>query len=119
MTNAQSENQELYAQVVEKAWVDPDFKKDLIANPVYTVKKEFGGTIHVPQGKTLVVVDQSEFINIDPENDKSYFVIPENKQKDFELTEEELESVAGGFTVVIITDKYGNTQQIEWHFTIP
>lgn len=120
MANEQTQNQELYAQVVEKAWMDSDFKKGLIANPVYVIKKEFGATVHVPQGKTLVVLDQSEFTNIEQEDDKSYFVIPENTQKELELTEEELEIVSGGgITFVAITDKYGNLQSVEWHCTIP
>ncbi|WNJ16387.1 NHLP leader peptide family RiPP precursor [Pontibacter sp. G13] len=86
MTN----NQKIAAKMFEKAWKDPEFKSDLIANPEATIRESFGLEFELPGGKELVVVDQSDdskvFVNIPSEPDLD----------EVELTDEELELIAGG-----------------------
>jgi hypothetical protein len=113
MINKEEQKQEIYAQIVQKAWKDPEFKKNLIANPVETIEKEIGGKIEIPNGKTLVVLDEAETINNQPESNKSYLVIPERNHENIELTEEELEAVAGGFTI-----KVGWSEKDGWSWEI-
>lgn len=85
-----SKEQKVIQQVVSKAWNDPVFKKELIAAPAATIEKLTGEKITLPKGKTLAVYDQSNpdviCLNIPPQPDFD----------DVELTDAELELVAGG-----------------------
>jgi len=110
MINKESKKQKLYAQVVQKAWESSEFKKNLIANPVETIEKLTGSKITIPNGKTLVVMDEADTANNKPESDKSYLIIPDSTR---ELTEEELESVAGGLTITITY-----SQKDGWEFSL-
>jgi hypothetical protein len=89
-----TQEQKTYAEIVQKAWDDADFKKELTANPVSAIEKLIGKKMNLPAGKTLVVRDQTDestvYINIPAE--------PKNTA-DVELNEEELELVAGGMMV--------------------
>jgi hypothetical protein len=84
-----TQEQKLYAEIVQKAWEDAEFKKELIANPVATIEKFIGKKLNLPEGKTLVVRDQTDESAV-------YINIPPAKQLDAELSEEQLEAVAGG-----------------------
>lgn len=84
-----TQEQKLYAEIVQKAWEDADFKKALVANPLEAIEKSFGQKLNLPEGKTLVVRDQTD-------NSTVYINIPAAPEVDAELNEEELEAVAGG-----------------------
>ena len=85
-----SKEQKVFRQVVEKAWNDPAFKSELIASPEATIESLTGETVTVPEGKELVVVDHSDA-------SKVYFAIPPRPNYDeMELSDEQLEMVAGG-----------------------
>ena len=87
-----SQEQKLYAEVVQKAWEDADFKKELVANPVDAIEKLTGKKISLPDGKTLVVRDQTDESTV-------YINIPAKPEVDAELNEEQLEAVAGGIKI--------------------
>jgi arginyl-tRNA synthetase len=86
-----TQEQKLYAEIVQKAWEDTSFKEELIANPVATIEKFTGKKMSLPEGKTIVVRDQTDestvYINIPAASKQSV---------DAELSEEQLETVAGG-----------------------
>lgn len=88
------EQQKLYAEVVQKAWENAEFKKELIANPVKAIEELTGIKMNIPQGQTLVVADQTDestvYLNIPRKIDVS----------ELELTDEQLEMVAGGTDVL-------------------
>lgn len=89
-----SQEQKLYAEVVQKAWEDADFKKELTNNPIATIEKLTGGKIDLPAGKTLVVRDQTDESIV-------YINIPAKPNIDnIELNEEQLEAVAGGNDII-------------------
>lgn len=91
-----TKEQKMYAEVVQKAWEDADFKKTLIANPVETIENFIGHRLVIPHGQTFVVKDQTDEATI-------YFNIPRQVNLDnLQLTEEQLESVAGGVTPAIV-----------------
>lgn len=79
----------LYKKIVVKAWEDESFKKELIANPLETLnqftnsKLDFGG-------KNIQIEDQTDrniiYLNIPPKMDF----------ENVELSEEQLEKIAGG-----------------------
>ena len=84
--------QRLNAQVVQKAWEDTQFKSELLANPVESIEKLTNNKISLPEGQKLVVVDQTDVSTV-------YFNIPRKVDvSSLELTEEQLEQVAGGLT---------------------
>jgi hypothetical protein len=86
-----TQEQKSYAEIVQKAWDDADFKKELTANPVAAIEKLMGKKINLPAGKTLVVRDQTDESIV-------YINIPAQLKNtaDAELNEEQLELVAGG-----------------------
>lgn len=85
-----TQNQNVYAEVVQKAWEDTQFKSELIANPVEAIEKATGHKLNLPEGKTLVVRDQTDESTV-------YINIPAKlNTEDVELNEDQLEAVAGG-----------------------
>jgi hypothetical protein len=85
-----TQEQKLYAEIVQKAWEDADFKKELVSNPVVAIEKYTGKKINLPEGKTLVVRDQTDETAV-------YINIPAKQNlEDVELHEEQLDLVAGG-----------------------
>ncbi|KQM19133.1 NHLP leader peptide family RiPP precursor [Chryseobacterium sp. Leaf201] len=82
--------QEVLQSVLSKAWEDQTFRKNLIEDPVNTIENFTGVKIVLPEGKTLIVIDQSD-------NSKVYMNIPaEPDFENMELSEDQLEDIAGG-----------------------
>lgn len=76
--------------VISKAWEDVNFRKNLITDPVNVIEKLTGAKVIIPEGKELIFIDQTDkskvFVNIPSEPD----------YEDIELSEEQLEVIAGG-----------------------
>jgi hypothetical protein len=90
LTDQQKKSQEVTQTIISKAWDDESFKEALIANPAEAIKEATGETVKLPEGKTLVVKDQTDESVI-------YLNIPaEPNFDDMELNDEQLEAVAGG-----------------------
>ena len=89
-----TKEQKLLETIVQKAWEDAAFKQELIADPVKAILNVTGEHIKPPEGKTIVVCDQTDasivYINIPPEPNMD----------DMELNEEQLEAVAGGWKII-------------------
>lgn len=87
-------DQKTLESIVKKAWEDPVFKSNLLTSPVLTLESFLGRPIHLPDGKTITVTDQSNtstlFINI-PSNPNLVEVVD-----DMELSEEQLDIISGG-----------------------
>ncbi len=85
-----NQEQKLFSTVVQRAWEDPTFKQELIQAPEQTIRQATGEFFTLPEGKTLQVSDQSDanyaYLNIPPQP----------SMEDMELTDEQLEMVAGG-----------------------
>jgi hypothetical protein len=96
-----TQDQKLNSQVIQKAWEDTQFMNELVANPVASIEKLTGHKISLPEGQKLVVVDQSDASTV-------YFNVPRKIDFDtLELTEEQLEMIAGGITPTFIALGYG------------
>ncbi|MDR6759853.1 hypothetical protein J2Y38_000032 [Flavobacterium sp. 2755] len=92
----QKKEEEVLRLVISKAWEDSNFRKSLIADPIKAIENLTGAKIVLPEGKTLVVNDQTD-------KSKVYMNIPsEPNIEDIELTEEQLEIIAGGGQTVWI-----------------
>jgi len=91
-----TKEQESFQKIVQEAWKNEIFKKELINNPVKAIEKLMGEKIQLPEGKTLVVRDQTDESVV-------YINIPaEQNMDDIELNEEQLEAVAGGADLSLI-----------------
>ncbi len=76
-----TQEQKLYAEIVQKAWEDTQFKGELVANPVAAIEHLTGQKLNLPQGKTLVVRDQTDEGTV-------YINLPAKPNtEDFELNE--------------------------------
>ncbi|UKB83914.1 NHLP leader peptide family RiPP precursor [Chryseobacterium sp. MEBOG06] len=84
-----TQDEKIYAEIVQKVWDDAEFKKELLADPISAIEKLTGKKLNLPEGKTLVVRDQTDESTI-------YINIPAKVQIDAELNEEQLEAVSGG-----------------------
>lgn len=92
----QLKGQELYSELVHRAWENPAFKKQLIENPKSVISEYFDSEISLPEDIKVVVNDQTDQNTI-------YLNIPAKLDlNDFELTEEQLEMMAGGIFPAII-----------------
>lgn len=83
-----SKDQKILNEIILKAWEDDTFKQSLIQDPIKTIEETFNKKLKLPEGKNLVVKDQTS-------GEVVYINIPQ-KLKNVELTEEQLEAVAGG-----------------------
>src|SRR4051794_40125031 len=63
-----SAEQSLKIQIIQKAWEDAEFKKQLLANPKAAIKDAFG----------LEIPDSYEIEALEETSNKLYLVIPEN-----------------------------------------
>jgi len=82
--------QQVLQLVISKAWEDQVFRKELIEDPVTAIESLTGAKITLPEGKELIVADQSD-------NSKIFVNIPsEPDLENMELSEDQLEAIAGG-----------------------
>lgn len=85
-----TKEQEVFQQVVTEAWENPAFKLQLMEDPKGAIESLTGTEINLPEGKTIVVNDQTTegvvYINIPTQVDMD----------DIELTEDQLEIISGG-----------------------
>ena len=94
LTAKQKKSQELLQTIITKAWEDETFKQELIKNPIDAIEKATGDCINLPEGKTIIVKDQTDESVV-------YINIPaEPKMEDLELSEEQLEVIAGGGNIL-------------------
>lgn len=85
-----SKEQKILQQVINEAWNNPLFKQALIDSPQEAIEKLTGISFSLPEGKTLQVFDQSN------ENIICLNIPQQPSFEDMELTDTELELVAGG-----------------------
>ena len=82
MNTGQSSN--AWGQIVAKAWADEPFKKRLLADPLAVLKEH---NMDVPLGVQVKIVEDTDMV---------YYLRLPLKPSMEELSEEDLEKVAGG-----------------------
>jgi hypothetical protein len=91
----QEKGADLLKNLTQKAWKSAAFKDQLINNPTATIEQVTGKSLKDLGDKRIVVEDQTDesviYINIPAQMDIN----------ELELTEEELEMIAGGVTPVV------------------
>ena len=83
---------QISAAIAEKAWKDEAFHKEVLANPNKAYEQYLGRP--VPAGMTIKVVEDTP--------NTVHFVIPAKPANAGELSDSELENVAGGLTPTFI-----------------
>ena len=95
-----TKEQQLLQTVINEAWENETFKKELVTDPIAAIEKLTGDKVSMPEGKTLVVRDQTDEKTI-------YINIPAEQQlEDVELNEEQLEAVAGGKSLMAVVNPF-------------
>ena len=84
--------QKLEAKLIEKAWEDKEFVNELKSDPKAALENAFGGTVQATADLKIV----------EEKNDEFYLVIPRNPDESGELSDEDLEAVAGGMKATIL-----------------
>ncbi len=85
-----TKEQRVLQQVINEAWGNEAFKQELMKDPGKAIEQLTGEKLVVPEGKTMVVRDQTAENTI-------YINIPaEEGVEDVELNEEQLQAVSGG-----------------------
>ena len=77
---------EFEANLITKAWQDEAFKQQLMNNPIAVYEQELGRK--APENVEIQVLEETA--------NTTYLVIPKKPEASEELSEEALESVAGG-----------------------
>ena len=85
---SREELQQLIAPLVERTYTDAAFKAEFIANPSEVIQRETGASFELPEKVDFVVLDQSNPYAV-------YIPLPVNEES-IELSDEELELIAGG-----------------------
>jgi hypothetical protein len=82
-----NQRQQLEQKLIEKATKDESFRKQLIENPSAAIENETG--MKIPEGMKIIVLEEN------PQT--VYLMLPQvnNQETEMELSESELESVAG------------------------
>jgi len=91
-----TKEQKILQQVISEAWNNPSFKQELISSPQETIEKLTGKKFDLPEGKTLQVFDQSN------ENVVCLNIPQQPNFENKELTDNELELVAGGQILAVM-----------------
>ena len=91
-TETKYTREKVEAELASKAWRDPDFMEELRTNPKAVIAKEYG--VQLPDALELKVIEETP--------NTLYLRIPPNPSE-LELSDEQLEMVAGGEVVVSAT----------------
>lgn len=90
----QNKAQKLLVQLTEKAWESPEFKEHLMNNPKEAIGELTGADMSFLKDRKIVVTDQTDgsviYINL----------AAKPNLDDLELSEEELEMIAGGWVIL-------------------
>jgi len=87
---SQEEQGKKISQLIAKCWADESFKQKLLADPMATLKAE---GVELPDGLSLVAVENTDKV--------FHLVVP---AKPTDLSDEDLNKVAGGITPVSVCD---------------
>jgi len=77
---------DIEADITAKAWKDDVYKQELFSNSKAVIEREF--SVQLPAEMSVQVLEENP--------NTLYFVLPVRPNSPKELTEEELEAVAGG-----------------------
>ena len=83
------ETESIDAQIIVRVMKDPEFRRNLVANPKETLKKEY--KLDLPAGVAVKVHEESDTVR--------HIVIPKAQTSGVELSDGDLANVAGGVLI--------------------
>ena len=101
----QISRKELEAKLIKKLWSDEVFRKEFEANPQAVISKAF----NIPLDQAPKIVLHAEMAN------EWHIVVPHKPASTVELSDDELEQVAGGVMTDIPTTKISNASVTSNH----
>lgn len=91
--NKDQQGLQVFQDIIERVWEDPAYKREFISNPQATIESFIGTKLTLPEGVRIVVRDQSDesctYLNITHKHSQEELM-------EMELTDEQLETIAGG-----------------------
>lgn len=97
MSEQTKTRKEIEAQIIVQAWKDETYRQELLNNSKAVIEREFA--IQLPEGINVHVVEE--------DNSNLYFIIPARPHlEESELSEEQLEAVAGGNIFSFVQETY-------------
>jgi hypothetical protein len=94
LTESMQNSNRALEKLINKCWEDETFKKQLVANPVETMESFYGGPLK--KKNNIVVEDQTD------SNTIYLNLYSKPNYDDFELGDNELDEVAGGWFVTLL-----------------
>jgi hypothetical protein len=86
--------QDIEAHIIAQSWKDEAYKQELLSNPKAAIGRDFG--VQLPDEVNVHVMEE--------DSTNLYFVLPARPNlSNAELSDEQLETVAGGVTWTITT----------------
>jgi hypothetical protein len=82
----------LETQLIEKAWKAPDFRKDVVRDPKGMLEKHLGKRLP----------DQLRIVIHEEDSNTLHFSVPPSPTDTSELSDEELEKIAGGTEITFV-----------------
>lgn len=99
MSKQRKTRQDIEAHIIAKAWKDEAYKRELLSNSKAVIEQEFG--VQLP-AELNVHVTEEDLTNL-------YFVLPARPNiSSTEMSEEQLEAIAGGGTLDFVAQTYDN-----------
>jgi hypothetical protein len=95
---------DLETALIEKCWKDPEFKKQVVSDPRGMLEKHTGQKLP-PQVNIFIHEEDANTL---------HFSIPPAPANLNELSDEDLERVAGGTDIVVTTVLIGTAQLAAW-----
>lgn len=89
---SKKEEKEQVAQIIARAWKDPEFKKLLLSDPKTALRELH---IPIPEGKMVRFVEEGQKFSKD--ENIATFVLPRHPADIHKLSEKELAALAGGW----------------------
>jgi hypothetical protein len=103
MPEQRKTRKEFETEIITKAWKDKQFKQELLSNPKAVYERELNQKL--PDSLQIRVVEE--------DSNTIYLALPKAPEANEELSEEALESIAGGHSLVIILN-YGPYILARW-----
>lgn len=100
--NNEEKNKELIIKAIEEAHTDAAFREKLLSDPLEAINSLTDQKFDFESGKKIVFVDQEDAA---PANTDTVFYIniaEQNNIEDLQLSEEQLEAIAGGKSITDI-----------------
>lgn len=98
MSEQRKTRKDIETHIIAQAWKDDAYKQELLSNSKAVIEREFG--VKLPEQLNVRVMEE--------DTTNLYFVLPARPDlSNAELSEDQLEAIAGGNPFQFVSDVYG------------